>query len=176
MKIQKYRTQLFIKLATVACFFLLMSSGAFAREYNIDPTHSRIGFVVRHLVSKVPGNFNEFEGSFNFDPKNPEKSKVRALVKSASVNTENKKRDDHLRSDDFFASEKHPTLTFESVKVSSGKKGHYNMDGNLTLLGVTKPVRFDVEFLGEAKDPFGAGQRAGFVAIGKINRQEFGMK
>ncbi len=158
-----------------ALFCWMFSSLSFATEYQVDSTHSTIGFEIGHMmISKVRGNFRDFEVKFDFDSKNPEKSTVSALIKTQSVNTESQKRDAHLTGDDFFAVKKHPTMMFVSTKITHSEGKHYKMTGDFTLLGVKKPVTFDVEFLGEMNDPWG-GHRAGFLAKAKINRKDFGM-
>jgi polyisoprenoid-binding protein YceI len=149
-------------------------SMAQAAHYEIDGSHSHVGFKVRHLVSKLPGEFKEFEGTFDFDDKKPEDSKVVFKVKTASVYTNNEKRDDHLKGEDFFDVSKYPEMKFESATVTKAGKDKYKLKGNLTIRGVTKPVTFDVVYSGTAKDPWG-NQRAGFTATTKINRKDFGL-
>jgi polyisoprenoid-binding protein YceI len=158
---------------------LLVGSVSFGAEYKIDSSHSNIEFVTRHFVSKVKGQFTDFNGELSFDPKKPTDSKVNAVVKVTSVNTSNQKRDAHLQSDDFFAAQKYPTFTFVSKKITAdGKdaKGNakYKMMGDLTMRGVTKPVTFDVEYLGEAKGMDGKPMVA-FTASSKISRKDFGI-
>lgn len=162
----------FITLAAAAV--LASASSVLAADFVVDPSHSRIGFSVRHLVSKVPGEFKDYEGSFSFDEKKPEASKASFTIKAASINTNFEKRDEHLRSPDFFNTAKHPTLTFVSKKVAPAGKGKYKLQGDITIAGVTKPVTFEVEYAGTAKDPWG-GTRAGFTAVSKVNRKDFGM-
>ena len=154
---------------------LMMSSPlCFGAEFKIAAAHSNIGFVTRHLVSKITGQFNDFDGEFSFDAKKPTESKVSATVKVASINTNNQKRDGHLQSEDFFAVEKFPVMTFVSKKVTSAGKDKYKMLGDLTMHGVTHPVTFHVEYLGEAPGMDGK-PRVGFTANAKVNRKEFGI-
>ncbi|MCM2277891.1 MAG: YceI family protein [Oligoflexia bacterium] len=160
-----------ILITTLAAF---AGATALAADYSVDPSHSRIGFSVRHLMSKVPGEFKEFEGSFNFDEKKPEASKVKFSAKAASVFTNNEKRDEHLRSGDFFDAEKTPLVTFESRKVKPAGKGKFKLEGDLTIRGIAKPVVLDVVYHGMGKDPWG-GNRTGFNLTSKINRKDFGM-
>lgn len=143
-------------------------------EYSVDASHSRVGFTVRHIVSKVTGKFNEFEGTFTFDAKKPELAKVEFAAKAKSIDTDHEKRDEHLRSADFFDTDQHKELKFVSKKFTSKGKNKFKLEGDLTIRGVTKPATFDVEFLGEDKDPWG-GIRAGFTASTKINRKDFGI-
>ncbi len=140
----------------------------------LDPAHTEIGFVARHaMVTKVRGNFEEFEGSAVVDQANPAASVVKAVIKTASVNTGNADRDGHVRGDDFFAVEQFPEMTFESTSFDiSGQSG--TVTGDLTLKGITKPVTLDVEVFGVEEDPFG-NVRAGFEASTKINRKDFGV-
>ncbi|MFZ9594665.1 MAG: YceI family protein [Bdellovibrionia bacterium] len=156
--------------------FGLMSVGplAWAKDYKIDPGHSNVGFTATHLISRVNGSFKEFSGSLSFDSAKPEASKVSAEVTVATVDTNEPKRDQHLQGADFFDAAKFPKMTFVSRKVSVEAKNRFKMQGDLSLHGVVKPVTFDVEYLGEAQDPWGA-TRLGFTATSKINRKDFGM-
>ena len=115
-----------------------------------------MGFAVSHIFTSVQGRFDRFDGTITFDPEKPESAVVRATVEAASINTNNEKRDKHLRSGDFFDVEKHPTLSFESTSgVTEMKNNRGKLAGNLTIHGVTKPVVFDVTFRGQGKDPWG---------------------
>ena len=145
-----------------------------AAEFSIDPAHSSVGFNVRHIVSHVKGQFNEFSGAFTYDPKAPEKSSVEAVIQTKSINTNMDKRDGHLRSPDFFDVAKYPTMTFKSASVKSAGPGKLDVAGTLTLHGVSKPVVLSVQGGDMAKDPWG-GTRTGFSATTTINRKDFGM-
>lgn len=152
----------------------VLAVGAKAETYDIDPTHSSVEFRVRHLIGKVQGKFMKFNGSFDYDAKNPKAWSAQAEIDPASIDTGVDKRDAHLRGADFFDVEKHPTMTFKSVKVS-GKKGEpTKMTGDLTMHGVTLPVELDLTFNGVAKDPWG-NTRAGFTARGTLSRKAFGL-
>jgi polyisoprenoid-binding protein YceI len=142
--------------------------------WTIDTVHSHIGFNVRHMVvSTVRGQFSKFSGTLNFDEANPTNSSVEAVVETASINTHDANRDNHLRSADFFDTEKYPTTTFKSTSIE--KSGDdYKVTGDLTLHGVTRPITFAVEYSGVIKDPYGL-QRAGFSAKSKINRKDYGL-
>lgn len=161
-------------LRFAALFLGLISTTALSETWNIDPAHSSIGFTVRHLVTRVSGSFNEFEGFIQFDDKKPETSKVNVTVKTESIFTANSKRDAHLRTADFLDAKKHPNATFESTKVISLGKGQFKIEGTLTLRGVIKPISLDVEYLGNAKDLLG-NTRGGFTAKTKLSRKEFGL-
>lgn len=152
-----------------------LSAAAGAATYEIDKAHSSVSFKVRHLgVSNTKGNFEEFQGSFAFDPADPASWKAAATIQVASVNTDDAKRDEHLRSSDFFDVANHPTMTFQSTGVTKNADGTYQLQGDLTLRGVTKPVTLALEVLGTVTDPWG-NARAGFAATGKINRKDFGV-
>ncbi len=155
----------------------LSSSLAWAGEtknYKIDASHSNVGFTARHLIGRVNGEFVDFDGQFSFNPDDLKASKVSAKVKAESINTRDKKRDEHLRSDDFFGVKKYPTLEFKSKSLSLAGDRKYKMSGDLTMHGVTKPVTFDVEYFGDSVDPWG-NHRSGFSAATKVNRKDFGM-
>jgi polyisoprenoid-binding protein YceI len=161
----------FLVLGTlVTCF----AGASFAADYTIDPTHSSINFTIKHLVSKVNGRFNDFSGTFSFDPKKLGESKADVTIKTASISTENDKRDTHLKSADFFDVEKFPTITFKAKKVTAAGKDKFKLVGDVTMHGVTKEETFDIEFGGAAKDPWG-NMRSGFTATSKLNRKDFGI-
>lgn len=144
--------------------------------FAVDPAHSRVGFSVRHLmISEVQGSFKEFEGKFKFDAEKGAFDDAEFVVKTKTVNTENEKRDEHLRQDDFFNAEKFPVMKLKTKSVKKEGKDKFKWNGELTIRDVTKPVTFDVEYRGQVKDPWG-NTKAGFVATGKINRQDFGLK
>lgn len=147
--------------------------GYVAGTWKIDTTHSEVGFSVRHLaISKVKGKFDEFDATF-VTGENPIDSHVTATAEVASVNTNEKNRDGHLRTGDFFAAEEFPQLNFVSkgVRVDGGD---FKVDGELTMRGVTKPVTFDFEFNGFGEDHSGA-TRAGFSASTVVKREDFGL-
>ena len=145
--------------------------GYVAGSWTIDPVHSEVSFVVRHMmVSKVRGRFDKFEGTIT-TAENPLASVVVADVDLGSVNTGNETRDNHIRSEDFFHIEKHPTMTFRSTGIRPDGD-EFLLDGDLTLRGVTKPVTFHLEVNGFGPDPYG-GTRAGFSATGEINRNDW---
>jgi polyisoprenoid-binding protein YceI len=140
----------------------------------IDPTHTEVGFSVRHLaISKVKGKFEQFAGTF-VTAENPLESKVEATVEVASINTNQADRDGHLRTNDFFAVEEFPQFTFQSTGIRQ-EGGNFLVDGDLTLRGVTKPVTFDFEFGGFGQDAYG-NYKAGFTASTKVKREDFGIQ
>jgi polyisoprenoid-binding protein YceI len=142
--------------------------------WNIDPIHSSVNFMVRHLmVSKVRGKFGAFTGTVTID-ENRLASAVTASVDMVSVSTGDDGRDAHLRNNDFFDIEKFPTMTFTSTSVRADGKD-YVLVGDLTIKDVTKQVEFQLEFDGVSPDPWG-GTRAGFSAEGEIDRRDFGLE
>ncbi len=164
-------------LATVSTIVAMsLPAMAFATTWNIDPEHSNIGFKVRHLmVSNVKGHFDKYSGVIVIDDKDIAKSKVEVTIDTASINTNVQKRDDHLRSADFFDVAKFPTMTFVAKKVANAGKDRLKVTGDLTLHGITREVVLDVEGpTAEIKDPWG-NIRRGAVAGTKINRKDFGL-
>jgi polyisoprenoid-binding protein YceI len=146
-----------------------------AARFNVDLDHSIVGFDVAHMVvSRTTGRFTDFQGSVVMDPDTKEFKTIEAVIKTASVNTNNKKRDDHLRSPDFFNVEKHPTMTFK-MKSYTKTGDQYTAIGDLTLLGVTKEISLTGTYNGAVADPFG-NTRVGFTGEGTINRKDFGMQ
>lgn len=160
-------------LVSLFCFSAIAAKSIPAGTYTIDTAHSKIGFEVAHLViASVEGRFVNFDGSINVD-KQLDKSKVSLNIDTASINTDNAKRDDHLRSPDFFDTAKNPKITFVAKKIT-GKAENFKMTGDLTMKGVTKEVTLNSKFLGDVNDPFG-NHKIAFVANGKINRKDFGL-
>ena len=153
---------------------LALVTPAQAAEYTIDPGHSKVLFKAKHLgISTVTGRFDKFSGSYEFDPKDFKSAKVSATIESASVNTDNERRDTHLKSADFLEAAKYPQLTFVSKEVKNVGEGKFKVTGDMTLHGVTKPITLDAEFGGIAKDR--NSERSAFNATGKINRKDFGL-
>lgn len=145
------------------------------KSYTFDLSHSAVGFHVRHLmISKVHGRFQTWSGTLEIDDANLASSKVAVEIDAASVDTKEAKRDEHLRSADFFDAEKFPTLTFVSTNVEAVDAENLKVTGDLTIRGVTHPVVLAVERGGEVKDPWG-GTRVGFSAKTSVSRKEFGL-
>ncbi len=161
-------------LAVVAAF--AVAGPAAASTWVLDTEHSTVGFAVKHMmVTDQKGAFDAFSGTIELDDKDITKSTVNVTIEPASVNTKNKKRDDHLRSPDFFDATKFPKMTFVSTKVEKAKDGGLLVTGNLTIRNVTKPVTLTVAPLSdEFKDPWGGSHR-GTTATATINREEFGL-
>ncbi|MFH1679035.1 MAG: YceI family protein [Candidatus Eisenbacteria bacterium] len=162
-------------LLIAAWAILAMIPGlAAAATWEIDKPHSGVAFAIRHLgISNVKGSFGDFSGSISFDEENLEGGSVSITVKAASVNTENEKRDEHLRSADFFDVEKHPDIVFKSTKIVKGEEG-WVLHGLLDIMGVERPVEIPFEHLGTVQDPWG-GTRAGFEGRVVLTREEFGV-
>lgn len=143
--------------------------------YAIDPSHSRIGFVARHaMVTKVRGSFNEFDGTGSFDAANPAAAHLQLTIQAASIDTRNADRDAHLRSNDFFDMETYPEISFVSTDVEQTGDDEYQVTGDLTIKGVTKPVTIDFEYTGSAVDPFG-NTRIGLDGTTTVNRKDWGV-
>ena len=142
--------------------------GYVAGTYTIDPGHSDVAFSVRHMmVSKVRGHFTRFQGELALAP-DPLASSVTATIELASIDTNNPQRDDDLRSANFFQIDQYPTMTFRSVGIRHGEDG-FDVNGELTLHGVTRPVTLALDVNGFTRDPYG-GTRAGFSATTELNR------
>lgn len=144
-------------------------------QWNIDPAHTSIDFVVKHMmVTNVRGTFSDVSGVINFDPASPADSSVEVAIATSSVNTGTADRDGHLRSADFFESEAYPNMTFKSTNVEMTGENAAKITGDLTIRDVTKEIVLDAEFIGSGVSPFG-DTRAGFEATTKINREDFGL-
>jgi polyisoprenoid-binding protein YceI len=142
-------------------------------KWVIDPIHSEIGFKIKHLmITNVSGRFEGFEAEVLTEDEDFSTAKVEVKIKTASINTNNLQRDEHLRNSDFFEVESYPEILFTSTRVEKIDKDNFVLHGNLSLKGITKPVKLNVEYSGATKDPWG-NQKAGFVITGKINRSEF---
>ncbi|MEV5429371.1 YceI family protein [Streptomyces sp. NPDC052701] len=144
-------------------------------DYTIDPAHTTIGFTARHaMVTNVKGKFLDFTGSLHLDGTDPSRSTAVLDVVMDSIDTGNADRDGHLRSADFFRTDAFPTMTFRSTGVEALGGDEYRLTGDLSLLGVTRPITIDLEFNGAAKDPFG-NERVGFEGRAAILRSEWGL-
>ncbi len=165
-----------MKLISKSVLALAMTLGlANASEFTLDDSHTEVGFSVKHLmITNVKGEFKSYGADIDFDAKTKVFNKFNATVDTASIDTGIEKRDNHLRSDDFFLSEKYPKMTFEMTSYTAdGDEG--KMKGNLTIRGITKPVTLEVEDIGTVKD-FQGNTRVGFTLEGKINRMDYGLK
>lgn len=168
------------RIKTLAALALTLALPALASAepaaFTVDTAHSNAMFRVKHFgISTVTGSFGEWSGTIHFDPENYAASKASATLETASIDTNNEKRDEHLRSDDFFNVEQYPQMTFESTEVSGVTDDGFNLHGNLTIRDVTKPVVLAVQVGGVIDDPWG-NTRAAFTANCEINRQDFNVK
>ncbi|MCL9783216.1 YceI family protein [Vibrio sp. S4M6] len=156
---------------------LSLPTFANADNYVIDTkgAHASVNFKVSHLgYSFTVGRFDKFEGKFTYDPKDIEASSVDVVVDTDSVDSNHAERDKHIRSDDFLDVSKFPKATFKSTKIIDKGDGMFDIVGDLTLHGVTKPVTIVASFIGAGKDPWG-GQRAGFSGLTKLELADFGI-
>jgi polyisoprenoid-binding protein YceI len=167
-------TKTFAVLA-LAALTALTAVPATAAEYDIDLSHSAVGFQIKHLaISKVNGSFGDFSGTFTYDPANPGATKAEAVIQVASIDTGNEKRDSHLKNPDFFDAEKFPTMTFKSTSVTMKDAENGEIAGDLTMHGVTKPVVLKLEVNGTATDPWG-NERVGASLTGSLTRADWGL-
>jgi polyisoprenoid-binding protein YceI len=170
-----------MKRLTNLLFLLLFVSLINAQTKNenvwvVDKAHSKIGFAVTHLlISEVEGYFKDFDLKVVTDREDFVDAKIEFTAKTASIFTDNEKRDEHLKSDDFFNSEKFPEMKFVSKSFKKVGKNKYKLTGDLTIRDVTKPITLDVVYNGTVKDPWG-NTKAGFNVTGQLNRFDYGLK
>ncbi len=146
------------------------------RQWTLDPSHSEVGFSVRHMmISTVRGNFQNFSGTAEFDPESIGTGSIQVEIDVSSIDTRDENRDGHLKSADFFDVESYPTITFRSTSVEARGNGAYNVHGELTIKGESRPVTLDASFTEVVPDPFG-GTRIGVSASTQIDRKEFGLE
>lgn len=162
-------------IAILAVLFAI-NANAQSTKWNFDEAHSKISFSVTHMmVSDVEGKFKKYEGDVVADKEDFSDAKISFKIDVNSIDTDNDKRDEHLRSADFFTVDKYPNITFVGESMKKVGKGKYKLTGKFTMLGVTKTITLDVSFRGFKKDPWG-GTRAGFKITGNINRNDWGLK
>ncbi len=144
-------------------------------KWELDPAHSELQFKVKHMmVSNVTGYFNNFSIAVETKGEEIENAQIHFTAETESIYTKNEKRDSHLKSEDFFDSDNHPQIRFESTSFKKTDDSDYLLKGNLTIREITKPVKLQVEYGGQAKDPWG-NIKAGFSVSGKINRKDWGL-
>ena len=144
-------------------------------RYDLDPAHSRLGFVARHaMVTKVRGQVSDFSGSLYLDEQDPGRSSAEVTAQMASISTGQDQRDEHLRGPDFFDVANYPTMAFKSTGARRTGDDVYELSGDLTIRGETRPVTFDIEFTGLVVDPMGK-ERAGFEGRATIYRKDWGL-
>ncbi|MDP2275666.1 MAG: YceI family protein [Archangium sp.] len=155
---------------------LTLSSLSLASTWEIDTGHAAANFSIKHLtISTVNGTLGDVTGKVEVDDKDVTKSKIEASIDVKGINTKQSKRDDHLRSPDFFDVEKFPAMTFKSTKIEKGEGSKLKVTGDLTMHGVTKPVVLDGELTAEVANPFSAAKTRGFSATTTLNRKDFGL-
>ncbi|MGB5966359.1 MAG: YceI family protein [Sulfurimonadaceae bacterium] len=162
-----------MKMITLIAISSVLTLGSlYGADFKVDKSHTDLGFKVRHMmVSNTKGSFDDFSGTFSYDPDTKQLSALQGEAKAASINTEDAKRDDHLRGPDFFDTKKHPTITMKFVKQKDDK-----VTVALTIKDVTKNITLKMDDAsGAVKDPWG-NTRAGFALEGKINRQDFNIQ
>lgn len=144
--------------------------------WTIDTTHSSIEFVVKHMmISKAKGVFNIYDAKIKADPKDLTDATIEFSIDVNSIDTRQKDRDDHLRSADFFDVENHPHMTFQATDIKKKAENNYDVTGDLTIRGTTKPVTFDITFEGQSRDPMSGNEVVGFSGNGKLKRTDFGL-
>jgi polyisoprenoid-binding protein YceI len=164
------------RIAYALIAVLVTAAPAFAQTWQIDTAHSRAQFTVRHLmISNIRGDFGAVTGTVDYDGKDITKAKVNATIDVKSISTRVEKRDEHLKTDDFLDVANHPTMTFVSTAITPAAGGKYNMTGNLTIRGTTKPVTFELTAPSGPITTRGT-TKIGASASGKINRKDFGVK
>lgn len=166
-----------IRSAAFVAALAFAAPAAFAADpYAIDPSHTQVQFTYMHMgFSHITGRFDQVEGDFLFDAKDPTKSSIQVNIPIASITTGVKDLDDDLRSDNFFDATQFPTATFQSTTVTAGAAGHLAVAGDLTIHGVTKPVTFDVTVNKTGMHPMKGVAAAGFDATATIKRSDFGI-
>lgn len=164
------------KIISIIFAAILLAPGlAFSKKLEVDPAHSAIAFEATHLkISKIPGRFTEFSGTIDFDEKDITKTKIDFTVNISSITTAVSKRDDHLRTPDFFDTQKFPKAKFQSAAIKKSGKDLI-LTGDLTIRGVTKKISFQMKSLGKVEDPMMKVEKYVFSATGKINRKDFGV-
>jgi polyisoprenoid-binding protein YceI len=161
------------RLLLAPALLLITAIAAHGETWNIDQSNSSIGFIAKHMViASVRGQFDSYDGSVMFDGINPENGSAEVTIDVKSIDTNNERRDNHLRSSDFFEADKYPTITFKSTKITKTDENQFEMTGDLTIKGITKPVTFDCVFNGVIIDSRG-NTRAGFDATGTIKRHDY---
>ena len=162
------------QLSLTAASALLAASSLTADTWTVDKGHSDASFQIRHMMSRVRGQFNDYAGTIVADPAKPEAATVEFTLKTASIDTASEGRDKDLRSANFFDVEKFPEITFKSTRLASTGKDKYDVTGTLSMHGVSKEVTIPVQFLGFGKDPMG-NEKAGFSTDFILNRKDYGI-
>jgi len=162
------------RFAVLAAALAAASPALAAETYQFDKSHTTVGFQVRHIFTMLGGKFQDFSGTIKVDRAKPEASSVEFTIQAATIFTNDPKRDEHLKSPDFFDVPTHPTITFKSTSMKANGKDGWLVTGDLTMRGVTKQVTLPVTFLGEGKDPWG-NEKMGFETSTTLNRKDYGI-
>jgi polyisoprenoid-binding protein YceI len=162
------------RFAALAALLALAAPAFAAETYQFDKSHTSVGFQVRHLFTQLGGKFGDFAGTIQVDRARPESSSVEFTIQAKSIDTNEPKRDEHLRSADFFDVATHPTITFKSTSFKATGKDSWLVTGDLSMRGVTKQVTLPVTLLGEGKDPWG-NEKMGFETSISLNRKDYGL-
>jgi polyisoprenoid-binding protein YceI len=160
-------------ILTILALAIGLGTATAQGTFEIDTVHSSVDFKIRHLISKVSGEFTEFDGNFVVALENLDQSSVDFQIKAASIDTANEKRDEHLRSSDFFDVETYPEITFKSSKITKIDDDSYAVEGTLTMRGVSKQITLNVDFLGETSAM--GDTRSGWELTTTIDRMDFGV-
>lgn len=168
-----------LRLTLAVALLASLAAAARADDYTVDNSHTAVIFSVKHVnFSYTFGRFNKVSGKYTLDPAKPENSKFEVTIAVDSIDTNNPDRDGHLKNADFFNAPEFPLITFKSTKVVPKKEGETDIlevTGDMTMHGVTKPVTFKLEKVGEGQGPGPMGYRSGFVCAAKLKRSDFGM-
>lgn len=167
-----------MKKINIILYFLLFAVLTVSAQTNwsFDKAHSKIGFTVSHMViTDVDGKFNEYEGTVITEGEDFEGAQVNFTIEANSINTDNERRDNHLRSDDFFAADEYPQITFTGKSMKKISENKYELVGDLTIRGTKKEIKLDVTHNGTVQDPWG-NTKAGFKLAGSLDRFEYGLK
>jgi len=162
------------RFAVLAAVLGLAGPAFTAETFSFDKSHTNVGFQVRHIFTMVSGHFTDYAGAIQVDRAKPESSTVEFTIQAKSIDTNEPRRDEHLRSADFFDVANHPTISFKSTSVKASGKDGFLVTGDLTMRGVTKPVTLPVTLLGEGKDPYG-NEKMGLETTVTLNRKDFGL-
>jgi polyisoprenoid-binding protein YceI len=160
-------------ILTILALAIGLGTATAQGTFEIDTVHSSVNFKIRHLVSKVSGEFTDFDGTFVVALQNLDQSSVDFRIKAASIDTANEKRDEHLRSPDFFDVEKYPEIIFKSSKITKIDSDSFAVDGTLTMRGVSKKITLNVDLLGETSAM--GDTRSGWELTTTIDRMDFGV-
>jgi polyisoprenoid-binding protein YceI len=165
-----------MKKISLSIVLILFAFTAFSQTWVSDAAHSRLGFSITHLmISHVTGNFKQFEVKLVTTKPDQSDAKIEVTAQIASINTDQEQRDTHLKSDAFFDAKQFPTLSFKSTSVKNISKNNYQLLGNLTMHGITKPVTLDVVFDGKVTNPMNKKEIAVFTISGVLKRSDFGI-